>query len=375
MGLLDCVRHLHALCSMPYAAKELLVDRLKPILDAIAPVDRSMESEICAHLDNLTKPPGSLGFLEVLAANYCLMTGTTTPHLGKKRIVTFAGDHGVAAEGVSAFPSEVTPQMVHNMLAGGAAINVLAKHVGADLQVVDIGVAAPLQGASGLLARKVRPGTNNMSKGPAMTEAEAIQAIQVGIELANAAAEEGVTLLGTGEMGIANTTPSSALYAALIPCPVVEVTGRGTGIDDAGLKNKIKVIERSLAVNGHMLHNPLTTLAAVGGLEIAGICGLILAAAGRKLPVVVDGFISSAAALVAMRLSRSVKDYLFFSHCSAEAGHRTFFDRMGIRPILDLDLRLGEGTGGALAMHIIEGAVKIYNEMATFDSAGVSGRE
>jgi len=354
---------------------ESTVERLRPILDAITPVDRSLETEIRAHLDNLTKPPGSLGFLEDLAASYCLMTGTTTPRLGQKRIVTFAGDHGVAAEGVSAFPSEVTPQMVHNMLAGGAAINVLAKHVGADIQVVDIGVADPLQGASGLLARKVRPGTRNMSKGPAMTEEEAIQAIQVGVDLANGAADDGVALLGTGEMGIANTTPSSALYAALIPCPVIEVTGRGTGIDDVGLKNKIEVIERSLAVNGHMLKNPLTTLAAVGGLEIAGICGLILAAAGRKLPVVVDGFISSAAALVAMRLSRSVEDYLFFSHCSAEAGHRTFFNRMGIRPILDLDLRLGEGTGGALAMQVIEAAVKIYNEMATFDSAGVSGKE
>ena len=355
--------------------EEHSVERLKPIIDAITPVDRSLESEIRAHLDNLTKPPGSLGFLEDLAANYCLMTGTTTPRLGKKRIVTFAGDHGVAAEGVSAFPSEVTPQMVRNMLAGGAAINVLAKHLGADLKVVDIGVANPLQGLSGLLPRKVKPGTNNMSKGPAMTEEEAIQAIQVGVELANAAAEEGVTLLGTGEMGIANTTPSSALYAVLIPCPVIEVTGRGTGIDDAGLKNKIEVIERSLSVNGHRLKNPLTTLAAVGGLEIASICGLILAAAGRKLPVVVDGFISSAAALVALRLSNSVKDYLFFSHCSAETGHRTFFDRMGIRPILDLDLRLGEGTGAALAMHIIEGAVKIYNEMATFDSAGISGKD
>jgi nicotinate-nucleotide--dimethylbenzimidazole phosphoribosyltransferase len=349
------------------------VKRLKPILDAITPVDRSLEREIRAHLDNLTKPPGSLGFLEDLAASYCLMNGTTTPRLGKKRIVTFAGDHGVAAEGVSAFPSEVTPQMVHNMLGGGAAINVLAKHVGADLQVVDIGVADPLEGASGLVRKKVKAGTDNMSTGPAMSEEEAVQAIQVGLDLANGAADDGVALLGTGEMGIANTTPSSALYAALIPCSVIEVTGRGTGIDDARLK--IKVIERSLAVNRHLLQNPLTTLAAVGGLEIASICGLILAAAGRKLPVVVDGFISSAAALVAMRLSRSVEDYLFFSHCSAEAGHRTFFDRMGIRPILDLDLRLGEGTGGALAMQVIEAAVKIYIEMATFDSAGVSGKE
>jgi len=351
------------------------LESLLPILDAITPVDRSLEAKIRAHLDNLTKPVGSLGFLEDLAANYCLMTGNITPQLGKKRIVTFVGDHAVAAEGVSAYPSEVTPQMVYNMLAGGAAINVLTKHIGADLQVVDIGVANPLEGASGLLRRKVKAGTDNMSRGPAMTQEEAIQAILVGVELAHAAADDGVTLLGTGEMGIANTTPSSALYASLIPCPVIEVTGRGTGIDNTRLRHKIKVIERSLEVNANLLSDPLSTLAAVGGLEIAGICGLILAAAAKKLPVVVDGFISSAAALVAMRLSESVLDYLFFSHCSAEAGHRTFFERLGIRPILDLDLRLGEGTGAALAMHVIEGAVKIYNEMATFDSAGVSSKE
>ncbi|UCG21324.1 MAG: nicotinate-nucleotide--dimethylbenzimidazole phosphoribosyltransferase [Deltaproteobacteria bacterium] len=351
------------------------MESLLPILDAITPVDRSLEAKIRAHLDNLTKPVGSLGFLEDLAANYCLMTGNITPQLGKKRIVTFVGDHAVAAEGVSAYPSEVTPQMVYNMLAGGAAINVLTKHIGADLQVVDIGVANPLEGASGLLRRKVKAGTDNMSRGPAMTQEEAIQAILVGVELAHAAADDGVTLLGTGEMGIANTTPSSALYASLIPCPVIEVTGRGTGIDNTRLRHKIKVIERSLEVNANLLSDPLSTLAAVGGLEIAGICGLILAAAAKKLPVVVDGFISSAAALVAMRLSESVLDYLFFSHCSAEAGHRTFFERLGIRPILDLDLRLGEGTGAALAMHVIEGAVKIYNEMATFDSAGVSGKD
>jgi nicotinate-nucleotide--dimethylbenzimidazole phosphoribosyltransferase len=351
------------------------LERLKPILDVITPVDRSLEPEIRAHLDNLTKPVGSLGFLEDLAANYCLITGTSTPKLGKKRVVTFAGDHSVATEGVSAYPSEVTPQMVYNMLAGGAAINVLAKHVGADLQVVDIGVADPLDGASKIIRRKVKPGTDNMSRGPAMTKEEAIQAIRVGVELAHAAADDGVTLLGTGEMGIANTTPSSALYAVLIPCQVAEVTGRGTGIDDTRFQHKITVIERSIEVNASMLHDPLSTLAAVGGLEIAGICGLILGGAVRNLPVVVDGFISSAAALVAMRLSESVIDYLFFSHCSAEAGHRTFFERLGIRPILDLDLRLGEGTGAALAMHVIEGAVKIYQKMATFDSAGVSGRE
>jgi nicotinate-nucleotide--dimethylbenzimidazole phosphoribosyltransferase len=251
---------------------------------------------------------------------------------------------------------------------------VLANHVGAELQVVDIGVAAPLEGASGLVQRKVKPGTANMCEGPAMSEDEAIQAIQVGVELALAAAEGGVTSLGTGEMGIANTTPSSALYSLLIPCPVVDVTGRGTGINDERLQNKIRVIERALEVNAHLCSDPLKTLAAVGGLEIAGICGVILGAAGRRLAVVVDGFISSAAALVAIRLRESVSDYLFFSHCSAETGHRTFFQRLGFRPILDLDMRLGEGTGAALAMNVIESAVKIYNEMATFDSAGVSGR-
>ena len=351
------------------------MESLKEILDAITPVDRSLETEIRAHLDNLTKPPGSLGFLEDLAARYCLIQGKTAPQLGKKRIVTFAGDHGVAAEGVSAYPSEVTPQMVYNMLSGGAAINVLTNHVGADLQVVDIGVAAPLEGASGLLRRKVKPGTDNMCKGPAMSDTEAIQAIQVGVELALAAADDGVTLLGTGEMGIANTTPSSALYACLIPCSVVEVTGRGTGIDDVRLLNKVNVIERALEVNARLCSDPLKALAAVGGLEIAGICGVILGAAGRRLPVVVDGFISSAAALVAIRLRESVSDYLFFSHCSAEVGHRAFFERLGIRPILDLDMRLGEGTGAALAMNVIESAVKIYNQMATFDSAGVSGKD
>lgn len=346
--------------------------RLKPILEAITPVNRNLEPRIRAHLDELTKPPRSLGVLEDLAAAFCLVTGTTSPRLHKKRIITFAADHGVTVEGVSAFPSEVTPQMVYNMLGGGAAINVLARHAGADLQLVDVGVAASLDGAPGLLQRKVRPGTSNLAAGPAMSEEDALRAIQVGVDLAQAAADDEVSILGTGEMGIGNTTPSSALYAALIPCPVAEVTGRGTGIDDFALENKVKVIERALKINAHLLTDPLRTMAALGGLEIAAICGLILGAAGRCLPVVVDGFISSAGALVALRLCEPVRDYLFFSHCSAEAGHRTLFQRLNLRPLLDLDMRLGEGTGAALAMHLIEAGVKIYNEMATFASAGVS---
>jgi nicotinate-nucleotide--dimethylbenzimidazole phosphoribosyltransferase len=345
---------------------------LQAILDAVRPVDRSLEPEIRAHLDHLTKPPGSLGVLEDVVTRYCLITRTTRPRLPKKRIITFAGDHGVTAEGVSAYPSEVTSQMVRNMLAGGAAVNVLARHVGADVQVIDIGVAVPFEDAPGLVHRKVRAGTANLSRGPAMSEEEAVAAIQVGAEVAHAAAETGITLVGTGEMGIGNTTPSSALLATLIPCPVAEVTGRGTGINDHALQLKIRAIERGLEVNAQRLTNPLRTLAALGGLEIAGICGLVLGAAGCGLPVVVDGFISSAGALVAMRLNENVADYLFFSHCSAEAGHRTFFRRLNIHPMLDLNMRLGEGTGAALAMVLIEASVKIYNEMATFGSAGVS---
>ncbi len=344
---------------------------LKRAIDAIVPVDPALEPGIRARLDSLTKPPGSLGRLEDLAAQYCLITGTLEPSLGGKEIFTFAGDHGVAAEAVSAYPKEVTAQMVRNMLAGGAAINVLARHVGARVCVVDIGVDDPLQDSPGLCRRKVRSGTGNIARGPAMTEPEAVRALETGIELANEASARGATLIGAGDMGIANTTPSSALMAVLLPCPVEEVTGRGTGIDDAALRRKMEVIERVISVNRERLGDPLTALAAVGGMEIAGICGLVLGAAACRVPVVVDGFISSAGALVACRMCKPVKEYLFFSHCSGEAGHRVFFNRFGVEPLLDLGMRLGEGTGAALAMSLIEAAVKIYNEMATFDSARV----
>jgi len=351
------------------------MSRLQKTITSIQPLDTSLEPEVRRHLDSLTKPPGSLGRLEELAARYCLITGTTRPQLGRKRIFTFAADHGVAEEGVSAFPKEVTPQMVRNMLAGGAGVNVLARHVGAEVCVVDIGVDDPLEGTSGLCRRKVRQGTANIACGPAMSLEEAEEALEVGIELAEAAWEEGVRLIGTGEMGIANTTPSAALFAALLPCAVEEVVGRGTGIDDTRLTKKVAVVKRALEVNGERLSDPLSTLAALGGLEIAGICGLILGAAARRMPVVVDGFISSAGALVACKLQPAVKNYLFFSHCSAEKGHRTFCELFGIKPLLDLEMRLGEGTGAALAMSLIEAAVKVYNEMATFDSAGVSERK
>ena len=351
------------------------MELLQETLGKIEKPDRSLEKEIQNHLDNLTKPPGSLGMLEDIAKKYCLARQTTAPRINKKAIYTFAGDHGVVEEGVSAYPKEVTPQMVLNMLNGGAAINVLARHANASVYVVDIGVDFDFKDAPGLIKKKIGKGTNNIRKGPAMTKEEAIQAIEVGIELANRAVEQGVDLLGTGDMGIGNTTPSAALFAALMQEKVENITGRGTGIDDNRLKNKIDVIKDSLEVNKEHLTDPISTLAALGGYEIAGICGLILGGAANKIPVVVDGFISSAGAIVAYKINPVVKEYIFFSHKSQETGHVKFLNWIGEKPILDLGMRLGEGTGAALAMTIIEAAIKIYNEMATFDSAGVSKKE
>jgi nicotinate-nucleotide--dimethylbenzimidazole phosphoribosyltransferase len=347
------------------------VTKFKRIVNSIKPIDKKLKPKIIQHLNSLTKPLGSLGILENIVLQYCLITGKIKPEIGRKQIVVFAADHGVAAEGVSAYPQEVTVQMVLNILNGGAAVNVLAKHVDAEVRLVDIGVAGTFGDVPGLLKRKVKPGTENITAGQAMSNEEVLKAIEIGIEMAENAKQNGVTLLGTGEMGIANTTPSSALFAALLPCNVEEVTGRGTGIDDQKLDHKAQVIKKALTVNNDKLSSPVNILAALGGFEIAGICGLILGAAAHRIPVVVDGFISSAAALVACKISDTVKDYLFFSHCSPEKGHYIFFERFGVQPILNLEMRLGEGTGAALAMPIIEASVKIYNEMATFDSAGV----
>ena len=347
-------------------------EKLQQLLSRIQPADRSIMVAVQAHLDDLTKPQGSLGRLEEIALKYVLATGSLKPVLSKKKICCFAADHGVAAEGVSAFPAEVTPQMVYNMLNGGAAINVLARHAGADLDVVDMGVNHDFPDIPGLIKRKVGPGSGNMALGPAMSEAEALQAILVGAELAAEASEAGYHLLGTGEMGIANTTPATALYALLLDVPIESIIGRGTGIDDERLQHKIAVIRRAVEVNAVRCTNAFTTLAALGGYEIAAITGFILGAASCRIPVVVDGFISSAGAVAALKLCPAVDDYLFFSHLSNEQGHRAVMQKLGARPILDLDLRLGEGTGAALAMQLIEGSVKIYSEMATFSAARVS---
>jgi nicotinate-nucleotide--dimethylbenzimidazole phosphoribosyltransferase len=290
----------------------------------------------------------------------------------KKEVFVFVGDHGVVSEGVSAYPQEVTGLMVRTFLAGGAAINVLARAVGASVTTIDIGMQHELTDAEGLLQRNVKRGAGNIARGPAMRPEEAIAAIEVGIEMAEKAADRGAVMVGTGEMGIGNTTPSAALLAALLPADVRDVTGKGTGLDPEGVAQKIGIIKKSLEVNGPALKDPMSILAALGGLEIAGICGLCLGGAAKRMLVVVDGFISSAGALVAMRLNPAVRDYLFFSHRSSEIGHGAFFKKEGLRPILDLDLRLGEGTGAVLAMQLIDNAASIYNEMATFAEMGIT---
>jgi len=344
---------------------------LDEALKAIRPVDPELMAKAQARLDTLTKPKDSMGRLEEFARRMVAITGQMRPAITKKTIFTFAGDHGVADEGVSAFPKEVTRQMVLNFIAGGAGINALARHAGAEVVVVDIGVDFDFDDVPGLLKRKVVRGTANMRRGPAMTRDEAIRCIETGISIAYEHACQGA-IFGTGEMGIANTTPSSAMIAAFTGAPVETVTGRGTGIDDAVFQNKVGVIEDSLRANRPDPKDPIDVLAKVGGAEIAGIAGLIIGAAARRVPVVVDGFISTAGALIASELAPASVDYMFSAHKSVERGHAVMLDRMGLRPFVDLDLRLGEGTGAAIGMTLIEAALRVYNEMATFGDAGVS---
>ncbi|MBJ6724773.1 nicotinate-nucleotide--dimethylbenzimidazole phosphoribosyltransferase [Geomesophilobacter sediminis] len=345
---------------------------LQSALDRITPVSSDLIAQTQARLDNKTKPLGALGRLEEIAARYAAIAGNFAPETGPKVIYTFAGDHGIVEEGVSACPKEVTTQMVFNFLRGGAGVNVLARHAGAEVRVVDIGVDHEFEPAPGLHLCKVARGTRNFTKESAMTREEAIAALEVGIALADRAKAEGIAMLGTGDMGIGNTTPSSAIIAALTGCPVAEVTHRGTGIDDAALQKKIGLIEAGLALHRPDPADPVDLLAKVGGLEIGGIAGLVLGAAANRIPVVVDGFISTAGALIACELHPNVKDYVFAAHASVEIGHRRMLQRIDAEPILDLQLRLGEGTGAALAMGIIEAAVKILKEMATFAEAGVT---
>jgi nicotinate-nucleotide--dimethylbenzimidazole phosphoribosyltransferase len=344
---------------------------LDRIVASIAPLDEAAMEAARHRQSQLTKPAGSLGRLEELAVQLAGITGRSQPRLPRKAVVVMAGDHGVAADGVSAYPAEVTPLMVLNFLAGGAAINVLARRVGARVVVVDVGVAADMVPHEALVARKVAKGTKNLALGSAMTVEEATQAIQVGIDVLEAELEKGLDLVATGEMGIGNTTPSTAIVAVLTGRSVADVAGRGTGVDDAGLARKVLAIEQGIRTTRPNPSDPLDVLAKVGGLEIAGLVGVILAGAAHRLPVVIDGFISGAAALVAVRLCPGVRPYLVASHQSVEIGHRAILQDLELRALFDLDLRLGEGTGAALAMHLVDDALALHSEMATFTEAGI----
>jgi nicotinate-nucleotide--dimethylbenzimidazole phosphoribosyltransferase len=357
--------------------------RLEAALAAIAAMgglDEGAMAAASAWLDRLTKPPGSLGRLEAVAIQLAGICGRPDPVVARRAIVVAAADHGVTGRDVSAYPAEVTAQMVANFVAGGAAINVLAGAVRASVTVVDVGVAAPIPDVPRDLARggrlvhtPIRAGTADMTLGPAMTRLEALGAIDVGLDIVEELREDGVELIGIGEMGIGNTTSASALTAVLTGKPADAVTGRGTGVDDAGRRRKVDAIETAIRVNAPDPSDPIGVLAAIGGLEIAALVGVIIGAAAARIPVVLDGFITGAAALLAVALEPAVAPRLLAGHRSVEPGHAVILDHLALEPLLLLDLRLGEGTGAALAMSLIDAAVRIRDEMATFESAAVSG--
>jgi nicotinate-nucleotide--dimethylbenzimidazole phosphoribosyltransferase len=342
----------------------------------IPPIDEGTRQGAEARQARLTKPAGSLGRLEDLSISLAGMTGRRDPPLANRVVFTLAADHGVALEGVSAYPRDVTAQMVLSFLNGGAAINVLARQMNARVVVADLGVDADLPPHPQLHALKVRRGTASITKGPAMSLREARQAIDHGRRLAREEIANGLDVVLTGDMGIGNTTASAALICALTQLDPKDVVGRGTGVDDDGLERKRQAVRTALVVNAELIaQGPMEALAAVGGLEIAGLVGVILEGAAARRPVVIDGFISGAAALVASQIAPAATGYMIASHRSQELGHGALLRRLGLKPLLELDLRLGEGTGAVLALPLLEAAVRILNEMATFDEAGVSERD
>ncbi len=359
------------------------MNKIEETIKGISGLDYKLMAMTQERLDNLTKPLGSLGRLEELAKRIVGITRNKNPDFRHKVIFTLAADHGVTEEGVSAYTKEVTAQMVYNFIRGGAAINVLARHIGARVVVVDMGVAEKIQSPKPLPGRpagkipnfkdkKINFGTGNFTKGPAMTREEAIKSIETGIELVEKEIPKGCDIIGTGDMGIGNTTASAAIAAVIINKSPEEVTGKGTGIDDTMLKNKIEVINKALEINRPDASDAIDVLSKVGGFEIGGLAGIILAGSAKRIPVVIDGFISGAACLLAYRLEPKIKDYCISGHCSAENGHKIILDYLGFKPLLDLDMRLGEGTGACLSINLIEAAVKILTQMATFESAKVS---
>jgi nicotinate-nucleotide--dimethylbenzimidazole phosphoribosyltransferase len=349
---------------------------LEETLDSIRPPDEEEAWAADARLNSLTKPPGSLGRLEEIVRRYAAIRHDGSARMGRGALAVFVADHGVADEGVSAFPQSVTAEMLRNIADGGAAISVLARRFGYDLRIVDMGVASDTSAhpLAGVTYRRIAAGTRNFLSAPAMTREQAVHALETGIETARELGAADVTLIGIGEMGIANSTSAAALLAAASKIAPAEIVGHGTGLDDEGMRRKIGVVERALEVHRDALGDPIVALAALGGFEIAAMAGVCLGGAALNIPVVVDGFIATAAAAVAERIRPHLVDRLFFSHRSAERGHALALEHLGARPILDLDMRLGEGTGAALAMSVIEAALELFHRMATFAGAGVSGK-
>jgi nicotinate-nucleotide--dimethylbenzimidazole phosphoribosyltransferase len=358
--------------------------QLSQVLNRIKPIDKTALQATQLRLDNLTKPIGSLGWLEDMAKLVVAITGQDVPSLDKKVVFTLAADHGVIDEKVSAYPKEVTPQMVYNFLRNGAAVNVLSNYVGAKVVIIDIGVAVDLDlkgyDLTNFRLKKIGYGTKNFAKGPAMTREDAIKSIETGIELVEEQLKSdtvnaAVSLIGIGEMGIGNTTAASAISSVITGVPVEQITGKGTGIDDSVLKHKIDVIKKSVDLNKPDPTDAIDVLSKLGGYEIGGMAGIIIAGIANRVPVILDGFISGAAALIAVAIKNELRDYLIAGHCSAEPGHKIVLDYLGIKPLLSLGMRLGEGTGAVLAMPIVESSIKILTQMATFGSAGVSTKE
>jgi nicotinate-nucleotide--dimethylbenzimidazole phosphoribosyltransferase len=345
---------------------------LEKTIQSIRPLNTKVMEAARQRQDNLTKPQGSLGRLEDISVQIAGITGNITPKITHKAIITMAADHGVVAEGVTLYPQEVTRQMVMNFVSGGAGINVLGRHTGTRISVVDMGVIGGFPDTPGLICKMIDFGTKNMAVGPAMTKEQAISAVEAGIEVVDAEFKKGLDIIGTGDMGIGNTTASAAIFAAVSGKSAEEVAGRGTGIGDMQLTHKIEVIEKALKVNRPDPKDGIDVLSKVGGFEIGGLAGVILGGAAHHIPVVIDGFISGAAALIAVTLSPQVRDYLIAAHVSAEAGHRRMLDYMKLEPLINFNLRLGEGTGASIGMFLAEASVKILSEMATFGEAGVS---
>ncbi len=341
------------------------------IANIVAP-DEKIENEALERLRNQARPAGSLGIMEPISARLAGIAGKIDVRLDRKIIVTCAGDHGVVEEGVSLFPQEVTSQMVYNFVNGGASISVLANHAGAEVRVADIGVNFDFEPDLPIFQKKVKKGTANFTKGPAMSRDEAVASIEAGISIIDAlVAENRPDMIGTGDMGIGNTTPSTAIIAVFSKLPVADLTGRGTGIDDEGLKLKIEVIEKGIELNQPDPSDPIDVLSKVGGLEIGALGGLVIGAAAHGIPVVCDGLISTAGALIACELAPSAKAYLFASHQSQEAGHRFMHERLGLDPLLDLQFRLGEGTGSAVAMELLDASTRILADIKTFVEVGI----